>query len=507
MQRYSLILLTGVLSLFLNAAVIAQDGTDPLKYSSLAQLFSRENTNGDANSGIIPSVAMENGFGSYLDNPASMAMIGTSYFNLGFLSNSTDQKNTFLGNSTYSDFRSGRISNIGILYSVPTVQGSLVVGGGYDMHTNINRTNIVSAFNDQSTITDVFQEPSSDYYDIAFNTYAIDYYDDTSDDLESIFRIGFDPSDYPGIHQDVEVNQRGHIGEFSLFAASEISKNLFAGASLGVTFGSFAYRRNFLESDLANAYNGDFIEGSDISYVQLTDEIDTQISGLTARFGLVYKILPFLNVGTSLTLPSRLIITESYYSSIETGLDDNSSPFIDDFEGDFSYSIRKPGRLNLGIAIDDLNGFSVSGSYELIDYSSTDINLTRDSGIDFVDETTLRGQEAVLDSTIQATYQMVQNIRMGVEYRTIRGVEFRAGLGLFPGKSKIYVADRIQFGGGIGIPLSQDIFLDVSVKYATWNDRSQLYEYYNRSTGVLEEEISDQTIDQLTILAGIKVRL
>ena len=104
MKRYSLILLTGVLSLFLNAAVIAQDGTDPLKYSSLAQLFSRENTNGDANSGIIPSVAMENGFGSYLDNPASMAMIGTSYFNLGFLSNSTDQKNTFLCNFNSSFF-------------------------------------------------------------------------------------------------------------------------------------------------------------------------------------------------------------------------------------------------------------------------------------------------------------------------------------------------------------------------------------------------------------------
>ena len=40
-----------------------------------------------------------------------------------------------------------------------------------------------------------------------------------------------------------------------------------------------------------------------------------------------------------------------------------------------------------------------------------------------------------------------------------------------------------------------------------WDDRSILYDYYDRTTGVLENEFIDESINQISVIAGIKVRL
>ena len=186
---------------------MAQDGYDPMSYSSLSQLFSSQQYLGSANSAIIPSVAMENGYASFIDNPAGMSLIKGSYLNLGYMSNRSEFNQIFRGNELLLDSKDDIFNNIGIIYKVPTRVGSLVIGGGIHTNSLYNRALGSSAFNNQSTITDVFKGESSDYRNIAFETYAIDYIDEAQTQLESIFRIGFDDG-FPGTYQQSELTQK-----------------------------------------------------------------------------------------------------------------------------------------------------------------------------------------------------------------------------------------------------------------------------------------------------------
>ncbi|GAB5408392.1 MAG: hypothetical protein BalsKO_07570 [Balneolaceae bacterium] len=499
-----------MVGVFYPTLILAQDGQNSMLYSSMAQQFISSNINGDANANILPSVATQNGFGSYLDNPASMALINMSYFNIGLVQNYAEQNNSYLGSGISLDNSNSKFGNIGLVYSVPTNQGSLVVGGGYTLNNQINRTNALGVFNDRSTITDAFKDERSGYNSIAFETYAIDYGDVEQTYLESIFRIGYAPEQFPGIRQDAEINQRGTIGEYSVFLATEIQKNLYIGASLGLTYGSYTYERNFQEWDQENLYAGDFIptEGgdTDIFDILIQDEITSEIVGVNLNAGVVYKIHPKLNIGASVKIPSKIIITEEFTSSITTSLDNEAPSYMDEFKGDFSYSVRNPGQFNIGAAIENIAGFTVSISSEFIDYRNTSLNLTRDSDLAFSDVASLREQEAIFDSLITSDYKLVNNLKAGLKYKAKTGFELRSGMAFLPGKSSSFNSEKIVLSGGLGIPLSGEVYLDLSAQYTGWNDRSILYEYTDFQTGQEKFESINETISQINFMVGIKYR-
>lgn len=498
--------------LFLAQSALAQDGANQINYSTLAQQFVQTNQNGDANATILPSVAIDNGFGSFIDNPASVALINDTYFSVGYLSNHAENTNTFRNVSSTIDGQLGRFSNIGLIYSAPTDQGSLVFGGGYTVNNSINRRNLLAAQNSTSTITDVFKQNSSTYKDIAFQTYAIDYADVEETQLESIFRIGFEQGNFPGIYQDVEVIQKSSIGELSLFGATEFQQNLFIGASIALVSGSHNYSRNFFELDSENAYDGDFLfaddngqNGTDIHSILLTDDINSEVLGTSIRVGGLYKLFPNLNIGASYSFANKFFITEDYYARIRTTFDDNSISEYD-FDGDFTYEVRRPSQFNLGLAIDDIAGFTFSGSVEMIDYGSTELALITDPDLSFEEISALRDDETLINNSIKQNYNRVTNWKGGIKYAAKKGYELRAGIALLPGKSNVYDADRSILSGGIGIPLSPNIYLDVTSQYSTWKDRSIVYEYFDDVAGQVRSESIAEDISQLNVLVGLKFR-
>lgn len=276
--------------------------------------------------------------------------------------------------------------------------------------------------------------------------------------------------------------------------------------------GTHNYTRNFFELDSEDAYNGDFLfadengqNGTDIHSVLLTDDIDSDVLGTSIRVGGLYKVLPNFNVGVSYAFANKYFITEDYYARIRTTFDDNSTS-EDDFEGDFTYEVRRPAQLNLGIALDDIYGFTFSGSVELIDYSSTELTLTSDADLSFEEISALRDDENVINNQIAIDYNNVTNLKGGIKYLTKNGYELRAGVAYLPGKSNIYDADRSIFSGGIGIPLSTNIYLDVTSQYSRWNDRSIVYEYFDDVAGQVRSESISEDISQLNVLVGFKFR-
>jgi len=368
---------------------MAQDGYDPMSYSSLSQSFSSQQYLGSANSGTIPSVAMENGYASFVENPAVMSLIKGSYMNFGYLSNRSEFNQSFRGNELLLDSKANYLNNIGIVYKVPTRVGSLVIGGGIHTNSLYNRSLGSSAFNKQSTITDVFKGETSDYRTIAFETYAIDYADQAQTQLESIFRIGFDDG-FPGTYQQSDLSQDGRSREFAFFMGTEFKKNLHIGFSLGISDAFHNMSRNILEEDLDNVYDGDFIEqdengenGTDIYSIQLSDELRSDILGFEARLGAVYQLGQYVHLGASWSLPSIMEITEEYNSTITTRFDNSIGPFFDSFEGEFTYAVTRPSKYSLGVALNQLKGFDLSVAVDFMSYDKTDIDLTYDQSLDF----------------------------------------------------------------------------------------------------------------------------
>lgn len=115
-------------ALFISSKVKAQDGNAQVSYSNLALQFSSQNFNGDAATGFFPSVASANGYGSFADNPASVAFIKEGYVSFSLFNNSVVYENTYLGSTINSEDKNTRLGNLGFVYKIPTEQGSFVMG-------------------------------------------------------------------------------------------------------------------------------------------------------------------------------------------------------------------------------------------------------------------------------------------------------------------------------------------------------------------------------------------
>ena len=508
-----LVILSTITLLITASSTMAQDGYDPMSYSSLSQVFSSQQYLGSANSAILPSVAMENGYASFIDNPAAMSLIKGSYVNVGYMGNRSEFNQSFRGKELLLDSKVDYINNIGVVYKLPTRVGSLVLGGGIHTNSIYNRSLGSRAFNNQSTITDIFKGESSDYRSIAFETYAIDYADEAQTQLESIFRIGFDDG-FPGTYQRSELTQDGRSREFTFFMGTEFKKNLHIGFSLGINEAFHNMSRNILEEDLDNDYDGDFIEqdengenGTDIYSIQLSDELRSDVLGFEARIGAVYQLGQYLNLGASWSLPSIMEITEEYNSTITTSFDNSLGPFFDSFEGEFTYAITRPSKYSLGMAVNQLKGFDLSIGVDFISYNKTDIDLTYDQSLDFDEVAFLRDQEAVIEQSISQRYQSVMNTRIGAQYRFKNGAELRAGTSILPSKSVQIDETRTLYSGGIGIPLSRDFFLDITTQYIQWNDRSVLYEYQDMGSTIPIQESISESNQLINVLIGIKIKI
>lgn len=485
-----------LLLIFLTASfgsMQAQSADDVLRYSI-------EYPSYDPISMVIPAVSQPTGFGAFQDNPATMALFDKSFFSLSLSSRFIDETGTYLGNSpNMSDNQTG-ISDLGIAYKVPTSQGSLVVGGGYSQTTDYNRALSASGRNEQTTLTDFYNVTADDsLFFAAFDVYAIDFAttDSSFSNTKSIFRF-FEDNAYPGINQDVELTERGKIGEYSIFLATEFLKNFSVGASIGYLSGSYSYDREFLESDRQNDYNANFIDtdgdgspDTDIDNILSVDRIDADIEAFSARLGFVYKPIENLSVAASYEFPSKLYIDESFNTEITTTFDNNVQ-FSDEAPGRFSYNIVRPQRFKIGATLKGVSGVRISASAEGIKYS--------DARIEF-EELDLNPLEGDINSTVRSNFNDVINLRGGLEFDINKYFTPRLGYAYFPNPQDGFGSARQFVNGGFSAVLTKGLMFDFGLQYSFWDDQNILYSTSSTSE-VVEEEVT-----RMNVMFGLRMTL
>ncbi|MDZ7719933.1 MAG: outer membrane protein transport protein [Balneolaceae bacterium] len=493
---------------------ISQHPNNNLLYSNQATLFGDQGVSFDPVSIVLPGTATKSGIGSFMDNPAGIALYEKSYFDFGLSYGSVQEDATYLGNSRTQDNNQFNMSNIGFLYKFPTEQGSFVIGAAYTRHTSFNRGVGFRARNESSTITDQFKTDGSPYQDIAFNTYATDYGDEFQDWDESVFRIGFEQfGDYLGVRQQGEILQDGGGGEYSLFFATEFQKNLMVGASIGLLSGKFEYDRIFQEIDEFNDYNSQIIDSdddgtfdTDIDNLLLDDNLSTRYNGFRARAGLLYKLTENLNVGVSYTLPTKITIDETFDATLTTTFD-NGTEFSDGTDSEFSYNVNYPGMLKIGAALQNLSGLSVSLSAEYVDYSNTEIEF---------EESELFEDEVLENDFIREAYQSVWSYRAGFAYDVNPGLTLRGGYGFKPSRFDDGIDDKTAYSFGAGFTVGEGLRFEAAARYLTWDEESTVYEYGEYNYEPLPDnlpavnfrsETANRAVNQWQILGTIRVRM
>jgi hypothetical protein len=461
----------------------AQDSNpnNALLYSNQATLFGSQGAASDPVSVIMPGTAFKSGLGSFIDNPASMALHKTSFGEFGLSFRSVEEDALYLGQSRILEDDQGGVSNFGFLYSLPTERGSLVFGAGYTQHSIYNRALGFRARNETSTITDKFKAEGSPYQEIAFNTFATDYGDEFQDWDESVFRIGFDRfGDFLGITQQGEIIQRGYSGEYSMFFATEFQENLMVGASIGLVSGRFNYSRVFQEVDEMNLYNSAIIDSNDdgfgdtdIDNILLDDELRSRYTGFRARAGLMYRLTEYLMVGGSYTFASTIDVDETFDADLRTTFN-NGEGFSDDLATEFSYKIKYPSIVSLGLGVNDVSGFSLSLAADYTDYSNTRVDFLES---DFFED------EMIENDYINDVFRSVWTFRGGAAYQISPEFTLRGGYSYLPSRFLDGDDHKNVFTLGAGIALTRNIRFDAAAQYTSWDEVSSVYDYahYNYS--------------------------
>ncbi len=477
---------------FLPDAAEAQNRFDALR-------FSTQIPSGDAATMAAggSSAATFTNYGSVLINPAALGLAPESAFMIGLGLRDVSEDAVYRGNSLDYDDAQTSFTNAGFIYKLPTVQGSLVIGGGYNQTANFNRAYRINAFNDRSSITDFFFD-NDFYFDTAFNAFAIEE-DDFG--LFPIFRPFFDEP-FGGVSQTSNVTESGHLGEFTASIATEFIENLFVGATLGIPIGSYSFRRDFLERDTEGNYGpldteigGEPFTIPAPANVVWRDRIDADISGLSARIGVIYRLLPNMSVGASYAMPTIYNIDESYTTFIETNYEDGTSE-SDRLRGETSYKLRTPSRLTFGLATHDLP-VNISAAVERV----------TNSRIQFRDYGDL-GAEVELNDEIRDDFKDVLNYRFGATLDISEVVRPSVGYAYMPGVSRTS-DEAMQFvSGGVTIGVNQNLSLEMGLQYAFFDDNQVVYDFYDYQAddGSFLNETVSTSVNRYHVVIGANFR-
>ncbi len=515
-----------VASLFVGAADLrAQSTDDALRFAGRAPATGARMMGmaGAGTAGIAD-------FSALLSNPAGLAYFNKSAVSADLNTLSTRDESWFnatgFRGADESDLRSTGLANFSYIAKAPTVKGSLVFGIGYNRVNSFDRDLAFEGDNSGSSISSFFlplaseyetfinpgpddrQGTSDDFYDfevfrplsfIAYQTYAIDFYEDRAQRNEYPFLEVVDIG-AGKIRQIGRVIEEGGTNEVNFGGALEASKGVMVGLSANLAFGSYQFDRTFEESDVNNANNGN--NGTaDFDYLVFGERFKSDLVGVNVRAGLSTEIPGGLRLGVTIETPTYFSIDETYSTTLETGFDNGQNysygfnPDDDEGAGEFEYQITTPWRLAGGLAYSQA-GLTVSGDVEFVDWSQMRMEASES-------ETYF----ANLNTEIRDNLEAVLNTRFGLEYR-LGALALRGGIAFQPdprqsdierGDGETLDRTRNYLSAGIGFMVADQIQLDLGWMQMRTQD---LYLPY---TEVENAPLVDEDIIRNRVSLGVKV--
>ncbi len=251
------------------------------------------------------------------------------------------------------------------------------------------------------------------------------------------------------------------------------SETFFVGANLGITSLNYNYDEYFKEAavnpddfltefEKGNTYFSDY-------RTRYSSTVDG--SGVYGKFGFLWRPIDGIRVGAAVQTPTIMKINERWCQDVSVNYTDaqyNGSAQTP--EGEYSYRIRSPYRLNAGAAFTFAGMALISADYEMTDYRTMKF-MSKDGGWN---DDSYRD----LNDEIRDCMGVSHMVRVGAEFKPVPEFAVRAGYNFtttpeytYNGNEKIKLNDRINsFSVGLGYSSNGSFFADIAARLMMLSD-------------------------------------
>lgn len=242
----------------------------------------------------------------------------------------------------------------------------------------------------------------------------------------------------------------------------------FVGANLGVTSLNYNYDECYKEAaENPSTFEIDFGDKGKTCFSDYRTRYSYTAdgSGVFGKIGFLWRPVDGLRVGAAVQTPTIMEINERWIQDVNLNYTDASfNGSAKTPEGDYSYRLRSPYRLNAGAAFTFAGMALVSADYEMTDYSTMKF-MSKDGG--WSNDTF-----SSLNDQIRNCMGVSHMVRIGAEFKPLPEIAVRAGYNftttpeyVYEGNSKTKLNDRINaFSVGLGYSSNGSFFADIAAR-------------------------------------------
>jgi len=390
------------------------------------------------------SIAMGTAFTAVADdysatywNPAGLAQIKKMEFQFGFSNLSFNNDATYKGNQLNGSENSTRVSSVGLVFPIPTYQGSLVFALGYQRVKDFDYALQFSGFNRDVNDFMYFDIDNSDYF--------------------------FDRD----VQQEEQVQQDGNLNNWSFAGAMDVSPNVSVGATLNFWTGSSTYLFDYYQTDINNVYPvvTDPNRNLDFDSYGLSQKILSDYSAFQVKLGALLRPSEYFKFGLNISMPYTMNVVEKFNWNDVIVYDDGFEDPLEGEPSEFEYDVSLPFQFGIGVAYSN-SGLTASVDLEYVDVSQVEFEAPDDFDL-------TSDYSSLLDENkrIKKLYDQKLKLKTGIEYLwKEQNLVFRGGYMLDPSPLRDAPSDydRQFLSGGIGIVVDKQFVVDLAYLYGTW---------------------------------------
>lgn len=375
-------------------------------------------------------------------NPAGLGQLNRTELNIGFSHNKVVNSADFLGVNSKAEDTFTRLNSIGLTIPVPTFQGSLVFGFGYNKVTDFDNRFEIEGYNEKwAAYPDYFYQVAEDYqYTTVENN----------------------------VYQRQSITEQGSMNHFSFAGAMEVQENFFLGATVNFISGKDDYGLEFSEEDIYNLHNTyqeydqNGLENiSDLDYWNYRQSIVSNFSAANLKFGALYRYGRMFRLGATIKTPTTYKVKETWADSWDEYYDSGESFSVEEQSGATQYKIRTPYSFGFGASVKVLN-FLFSGGADFEDWSQAQ----------FLTNPPIAGQtKTQVNHRIQKDFKSITRYRLGAEmYIPIVRARVRAGYFEDPTPYRYtdIRPDKQYLTAGASLMLDKQVKVDLSLQHGMW---------------------------------------
>lgn len=443
--------------------------------------------------------ALGGDFSSISVNPAGIGVYRSSEFVFSPGLSYNNNTSTYINNTVDESGYDMNVNNLGFVASYDLENSdtrwvNFNIGIGFNRLNNLNDDVMFQGVNN-SSLMEVFVDfantdatPSSigslnDMYEyLLWNAFILDSTATDGVFYNEIDNAAWDDPDNFEINQRKIIRTEGSTNEFNISFGGNLAHKLYVGANIGITWLNYTQFSSHYEYE-TNNYPISYMTGFDFR-----EHSTTTGTGITAKFGAIFKPVESIRIGAAIHLPTFYSLDKEYYNDVYGYFDAEPDGYASTNDYKYEYQLQTPMRLLGSVGFQIAKIALIDIDYENVNYSNIKLSDDLDS-------------EGVIadNNTIKDVYKSTHNLRFGAEVR-LGSIYLRGGSAF---STSPYEGDdsftTFSYSAGLGYR-EKNFFIDAAFAQTRSSYSVEAYSWqYNSAVADI-----DNTLNRFVLTFGVR---